>query len=100
MDTLAQRLNHTFRKPELLEEALTHPCLNRPKNNQRLEFLGDAVLGLIVSRILYELFPKESEGELARRQAALVCGPTLAQVAREIGIGEALLITSSEAAAG
>ncbi len=96
MDTLG----YSFRDPSLLEEALTHPSLGKKRNNQRLEFLGDAVLGMLVSRLLFDLFPKETEGELARRQAALVCGPTLAQVAKEARLGAHLRLANSEEAAG
>lgn len=80
--------------------ALTHPSLNKGKNNQRLEFLGDAVLGLVVAKLLYEMFPDEQEGELARRLAALVRGETLAVVARDIDLGVAIHMTESEASSG
>jgi ribonuclease-3 len=69
-------------------------------NNQRLEFLGDAVLGLVVAKIVYSLFPNETEGELARRLAGLVRGETLADVAQELSLGEYLLMSDSEGASG
>lgn len=98
--TLEARIDYHFRDSALLTLALTHPSvLNRP-SNQRLEFLGDAVLGVVVARILYEMYPTEQEGELARRHAALVRGETLTQVAREIGLGEALSIGVSEQSGG
>jgi len=93
-------IGYSFRNPALLELALTHPSSNKSQNNQRLEFLGDAVLGLVVAKLLYELFPGEPEGELARRHAALVRGETLTQIGRDIGVGEALAIASSEAKLG
>lgn len=101
MDALQTRIGYTFRDASLLALALTHPSLASKKpSNQRLEFLGDAVLGLVVARILYDLFPSEQEGELARRHAALVRGETLAAIARDIGLGEALNIANSEAQSG
>lgn len=93
-------LEYTFRDAHLLQEALTHPSLGRGVNNQRLEFLGDAVLGAVVARLLFEMFPKENEGELARRHAALVCGDTLAKVAEQVGLGAAMQMAGSEAATG
>lgn len=100
MQRLGPRLGYDFRDPALLELALTHPSLGRGKNNQRLEFLGDAVLGAVVAKILYDLYPGEQEGELARRHAGLVRGETLTMIARDIGLGESLKIAGSEAAAG
>lgn len=83
---------HVFKQKRLLEEALTHPgCAevrkDLPFNYQRLEFLGDAVLGMCVAEIVYELYPQENEGSLAKRHAALVRGESLAEVARELGLG-------------
>lgn len=100
MDSLQERIAYRFRDNKLLTRALTHPSLAKKENNQRLEFLGDAVLGLVVARIIYDLFPHEQEGELARRQAGLVRGETLAQVARDIGLGEALKVATSEIQSG
>ena len=100
MHTLEQRIGYRFKNPALLELALTHPSLAKTQSNQRLEFLGDAVLGLVVARLLYDIFPGEQEGELARRQAALVRGETLATAARELGLGDVLKLTASEAALG
>lgn len=100
MHALEKTLGYQFKNSALLTLALTHPSLGKGENNQRLEFLGDAVLGLAVAKILYELFPAEQEGELARRLAALVRGETLAQVARDISLGEHLAMTESESQAG
>lgn len=97
---LEEHIGYRFRKAELLQEALTHPSLAREINNQRLEFLGDSVLAAVVARLIYDMFPREAEGELARRHAALVRGETLARVAREAGLGEALLMAESESLAG
>lgn len=100
MELLQKRIGYQFRDIKLLFRALTHPSLAGQENNQRLEFLGDAVIGMVVARIIYDLFPHEQEGELARRQAGLVRGETLAKVAQEIGLGDALKIAVSETKSG
>lgn len=100
MQILEKTIGYQFKDAKLLELALTHPSLARQENNQRLEFLGDAVIGLVVARIIYDLFPNEQEGELARRLASLVRGETLAQVARDIKLGEALKVATSEIQSG
>jgi ribonuclease-3 len=96
IDALQERLGYRFRDEKLLLLALTHPSVINRQSNQRLEFLGDAVLGAVVARLLYDLFPTEKEGELARRHAELVRGGTLAEVAREIQLGDELSIGISE----
>ena len=93
-------IGYVFNNPALLELALTHPSANKSHNNQRLEFLGDSILGAVIAKLLYEMFPGESEGELARRLAGLVRGETLTQIARDIGLGEKLRIAASEAKLG
>jgi len=84
----------------LLDLALTHPTYamenGLPGNNQRLEFLGDAVLNLAVTERLYRDFPCMSEGELTRLRAAVVCGASLAEAARQLGLGELLLLGKGE----
>ena len=100
MQDLQQLISYNFRNISLLEQALTHPSLAKQKNNQRLEFLGDGVVGLVVAKIVYDLFPNEQEGELARRQASLIRGETLAGIAREIGLGDALKLATSELQGG
>ncbi len=94
--TLEAQIGYHFRDSSLLTLALTHPSVTGAKSNQRLEFLGDSILGAIVARILYEMYPDEKEGELARRFAGLVRGETLALIAREIALGDALIIGISE----
>ena len=81
-----KKLNYKFKNPKLLEQALTQRGVDVTCNNERLEFVGDRVLGLTVAAMLYEMFPSEAEGELARRHAMLVSTETLADVATEIGI--------------
>lgn len=82
---LEAKLGHTFAAPKLLVEALTHPSAGAP-NYQRLEFLGDRVLGLEVAKWLMDLYPAADEGELARRHTALVRTQTLANVADKLGL--------------
>lgn len=81
-----QILNYTFKDKRLLELALTQSGVDSEHNNERLEFIGDRVLGLSVAALLYEMFPNEPEGQLARRHATLVSTQTLALVASEIGL--------------
>jgi len=98
-------LGHNFSKKALLKEALTHPSCaesrkNVPFNYQRLEFLGDAVLSVVVAELLFELYPAENEGSLAKRHAALVCSESLANVARTLGIGEHIRMAAGEQGGG
>ena len=101
---LARRIGHNFADPDLLERALTHASRNsRPgggANYERLEFLGDRVLGLVVADLLYHHFPDEEEGALARRFAMLVRRETLAEVAEEIDLGPAVILARGEIEAG
>ena len=99
---LATVLGHRFGEPALLEQAVTHPSATSPArpDNQRLEFLGDRVLGLIVAEALLAAYPGEAEGALAPRFNALVRGETLAEIAVEIGLGEFLRLGRSEATGG
>jgi ribonuclease-3 len=120
---LSALIGHAFARPELLEMAITHPSATgrgRPKgvkrspaqrkagakataklaDNQRLEFLGDRVLGLIVAEMLFAAFPVEDEGALAKRLAALVRQEGLAQVAREMGLGRFLTLSRGEEESG
>ena len=103
---LSQRLGHPFRDRELLRQALTHPSIAGSRASgggpsyQRLEFLGDRVLGLLISDLLYRRFPRESEGDLARRLTALVREETLAEVATRIDLGSVLRLGKAEDEAG
>ena len=99
---LMARLGHDFERRERLERALTHPSAAgaaRP-DNQRLEFLGDRVLGLIVAEALLETHPDAAEGALAPRYNALVRRETLAEVAESVGLGEHLRLGRSESLSG
>ena len=99
LDALQQRIGYRFRQPELLQLALTHGSHRRRMKGapcddyQRLEFLGDAVLGLVVSELLYRTFPEEREGELARRKAQLIAGPTLVRIAGRLRLQEAMRVS-------
>ncbi len=93
MTILKEIAGYTFDKPSLLDEALTHPSLSGHKNYQRLEFLGDRVLGLIVSSWLLDEFPSESEGTLNGRFTSLVRKETLAEIARESGLDKLIKMT-------
>ena len=101
---LESRVGHVFRDRSLLERALTHPSLlpvlRGAESNQRLEFLGDAVLQLLLSEALYSEFPGEREGVLSRRRAILANGTTLALLARELGLDQALRLGPSEESSG
>lgn len=96
VETVAAALGHSFRDPGLLEQALTHPSAGSGQRTyasyQRLEFLGDRVLGLVIADLLYRRWPEADEGELSRRNHALVDGPTCARVAGRLGVGPALLM--------
>jgi len=81
-----KKLKYNFKNPKLLDLALTQSGADSENNNERLEFLGDRVLGLTVAAMLFDLFPGETEGELARRHAALVSADTLANVGQEFGL--------------
>ncbi|HEY4162782.1 MAG TPA: ribonuclease III [Dongiaceae bacterium] len=124
MSVLIEALGIEFARPELLHLALTHPsavAVGRPRrvkkivgkvleirpepqsrsnDNQRLEFLGDRVLGLVISEMLFNAFPGEDEGALARRLAALVRQDGLDKVAREIELGKYLLLSRGEEEGG
>lgn len=102
---LEQRIGHAFGDRSLLERALTHVSAiaargARVDSYQRLEFLGDRVLGLAISDMLHEAFPKAAEGELSRRLAELVRKETCADIAREWGVGEHLRLGGGEAQTG
>ena len=92
-------LTYRFRDSALAELALTHRSMGKP-NNERLEFLGDALLGTFIAEMLYEAHPKASEGELSRLRAQLVNGQALAVVARELELGDRLKLGSGELKSG
>lgn len=97
-------LDYCFDRPELLRIALTHRSYSNERgeddNYERLEFLGDSVLGLIASHWLYDLYPGSPEGDLARLKGFLVSAPALAHLAEEMGIGAALRLGVGERRSG
>jgi ribonuclease-3 len=96
---LQSALGYQFSKPELLQLALTHRSAGS-QNNERLEFLGDSILNHIVAEALYLRFPSAREGEMSRMRASLVRGETLAEVARELTLGEYLVLGAGERKSG
>ncbi|MFC3853845.1 ribonuclease III [Salinispirillum marinum] len=96
---LQQRLNYRFVRRELLALALTHRSVGA-QNNERLEFIGDAILNCTIAQALYQQFPKANEGELSRFRAALVKGDTLAELAREFDLGPFLQLGTGEMRSG
>jgi ribonuclease-3 len=101
---LETALGYRFKSTPLLERALTHASVRGGKtqrdDNERLEFVGDRVLGLAIAEVLSEAFPTATEGELARRYNRLVRGETCAKVAREMNLGASLILSDSEAESG
>jgi len=106
LSTLEKKIGYTFRGKELLKKAMTHSSyLNEHRReklecNERLEFLGDAVLELTVSETLYQRYPKKPEGELTKLRASIVCEPTLALCAKEIDLGAYLILGNGEEIGG
>ena len=100
MAAAAARLGHDFARPELLLEALTHPSTASGTHNQRLEFLGDRVLGLVIAEALLAQDPAAEEGQLAPRLNALVRRETCAEVAAELDLGAAMRLGRSEMLTG
>jgi ribonuclease-3 len=98
---LQKRIGYTFQDADLLKTALTHPSLSNEKklrleNNQRLEFLGDSVLDLILAEKLYILYPGEREGFLGQCRSSLARGETLTEIARKLRLQEIILLSSGE----
>jgi len=102
---LQQRVAYPFRDPQLLLRAVTHPSYlhehpEEPESNQRLEFLGDAVLQLVVTVELYNQYPSDREGALSKNRSALSKGVFLSQLARQIGLAACLRLSTSEEQTG
>lgn len=105
MTALEEKLGYEFQDCRLLENALTHSsCANesrgRLSSNERLEFLGDSILGMVVAEHLYRNHPDLPEGDLTRTRAALVCEESLVEVAKELSLGEYLHLGKGEEAGG
>ncbi len=106
LQKLEEKIGYQFHDKALLKQALTHSSytneqkINRVKNYERLEFLGDAVLELVSSEFLFRLHPNMPEGELTKRRAALVCEPSLAFCAGDLNLGSFILLGKGEEATG
>lgn len=96
---LERRLGHQFKDKSLMELALTHRSCGH-SNNERLEFLGDSLLGVYIAEALFIRFPQAKEGQLSRLRSSLVKGETLAKIAREFDIGDCLNLGSGELKSG
>lgn len=96
---LQRALGYQFKDPELLERALTHRSAGK-RNNERLEFLGDSIVNHVIAEALFHRFPTVREGSLSRMRASLVKGVTLAELARELQLGENLKLGSGERKSG
>ncbi len=101
---LESRVGHLFKNRELLRRALTHASVrqqgSKRRDNERLEFLGDRVLGLAIAELLTELYPAANEGQLARLYNRLVRGGTCAEIARALDLGPSLVLSEAEASSG
>ena len=96
VDDLQGRLDYQFKDKNLIIEALTHKSYKKPYNNERLEFLGDAVLDLIVGEYLYAKFPKVPEGDLSKLRASLVNEKGFEQLAKILDLGDFIYLSSAE----
>ena len=97
---LEKTIDYQFKNRDRLHAALTHSSTQEDRNYERLEFLGDRILGLVIAEWLFKTFPHEKEGDLAKRHAVLVQGRTLAKMARRINLGDALNVSDAERISG
>lgn len=103
---LEQKIGYEFKQKQLLQQALTHSSfsneqkINKLKNYERLEFLGDAVLELLSSQFFFERFPDMSEGQMTRLRSSMVCEPALAFCARDLSLNKYILLGKGEEATG
>jgi ribonuclease-3 len=96
---LLTQLQYQFQDPQLLQQALTHRSADS-LNNERFEYLGDAILSFVIAEALFERFPQVKEGKLSRLRASLVKGVTLAEIGRELSLGEVLILGQGELKSG
>lgn len=99
LERLCRRLNHQFKRPVYLKQALTHRSAGS-ENYERFEFLGDSILSFVIAHELFKLFPEQSEGQLSRLRSFLVKGEMLAEVAKEVGLGDFLFLGQGELKSG
>ncbi|TPH16606.1 ribonuclease III [Litorilituus lipolyticus] len=96
---LTKKIGYQFKDSSLLLQALTHRSA-KGQHNERLEFLGDSILGFVIAEALFEKFPKHDEGDLTRMRSSLVKGVTLAEIARDFNLGECLILGPGELKSG
>ena len=96
---LCKQLQVSFKEPALLQQALSHRSVGS-NNNERLEYLGDAILSFVIAEVLFSKFSQAKEGKLSRLRALLVKGVTLAEIARELNLGEVLILGPGELKSG
>ena len=99
IDRICSHLGYQFSNRQLIEKALTHRSASN-HHNERLEFLGDAVLGMVIAKALFAKFPKVDEGQLSRMRSSLVKGKTLAVIAKEINLGDYIYLGEGELKSG
>jgi ribonuclease-3 len=99
LNRLTKKLGYEFIAPHILVQALTHRSA-KGEHNERLEFLGDSILGFVIAEALYQKFPKHDEGDLTRMRSSLVRGVTLAELARDFNLGEYLILGPGELKSG
>ncbi len=96
MSHVEASIDYTFKNPNLLLQAMTHPSADSEFNYERLEFLGDAVLGLVISHKLFEAFPNDTEGDLSRKHNSLVMRKSLVNIFKCLGISDHIIMSSAE----
>lgn len=96
LEKLQKKLNYNFQDLDLLQRALTHKSSNKPYSNERLEYLGDAVMDLVVAKYLFEKFKNIPEGDLSKLRAALVNETSFAKLAKALNLGDFIIISSAE----
>lgn len=99
IDKVSKIFDYQFKDEDLLSLALTHRSIGS-KNNERLEFLGDSILGMVISSELFDRFPKENEGVLTRLRSSIVKGETLSEIATELNLGDCIKLGSGELKSG
>jgi len=97
---LASRIGYQFKQPELLQLALTHRSVSHKHNYERLEFLGDSLLGMIIANYLYHAYPNENEGRLTRMRATLVRQEALGKIANDLKLSQNLILSTGELKSG
>ena len=97
---LVSRIGYQFKQPELLKLALTHRSVSHKSNYERLEFLGDSLLGMIIAHYLYETYPHENEGRLTRMRATLVRQEALGKIANDLKLSPCLILSTGELKSG